>query len=252
MFRSFIYLNEDKMYTYQRLIDGGTVRPKSINKKKIKSAKAGLNQSALSYTNEESFTADIERDPFWDYDSFELSLSKLVGEDYFDFMVNASEYEITTIPQMKIIRIQGFVEIPEAFDFFNLVEKYKPTIIRSMETESHSDNELLHSILGNATADIPIVINYDNISIVGRLSTKWLIEDYTALEDYAEQEVTFLCKVIGISQQENVTIFNPLKDFIKLNRAMRRYGNFEGDDELLNPIVIKGPVVNVEFIALYK
>lgn len=42
----------------------------------------------MSYTNDESFMTKVEKDSFWDYERFELSLSDLAGEDYFDFIVN--------------------------------------------------------------------------------------------------------------------------------------------------------------------
>ena len=48
----------------------------------------GINQTAVSYTNDESFMTKVEKDSFWDYERFELSLSDLAGEDYFDFIVN--------------------------------------------------------------------------------------------------------------------------------------------------------------------
>ena len=251
VFRSFIYLDEDKLYGYKRLLDGGYVQPKSINKKKVKSAAAGISKSALSYTDEESSMIEYEKDPFWDYDRFELSLSNLEGEDFYDFIVNEDMYDITSVQQMKIIKLGGNVEIPEEFDVFNLIESFKPLLIDQIEIKSDSDRNMLNSVLGDAKADIPVLLGSGEVTVVGRLNTKWLLEDYTALEEYDEQKITALCKVIGITRQERVTIFNPLKDFIKLNRAMRRAGSFE-NGEGFDPIIIDGPVVKVEIIALYK
>lgn len=251
MFRSFIYLDEDKLYTYKRLIDGHAVQPKSISKKKIKSASAGLSQTALSYRDEESITADIDKDPFWDYDRFELTLSNLSDEEYFDFVLREDEYDISLIPPMKIVRLSGNMTIPKEFDIFNLIENYKPILMNSLQTSSEGENELVNAVFSNTTADVPVVVECGDVSIVGRLSTKWLQEDYTSLEDYAEQDITMLFKVVGMNRKENVTIFNPLKDFIKLNRELRRSGKFD-DNGSFAPIVIAGPVVKVEFIALYK
>lgn len=251
MFRSFIYLDEDKLYSYKKLIDGGRVPPKSISKKRTKAASAGLKGTNISFSDEENITTDIEKDPFWDYDRFELSLSELEGDDYFDFISNEGSYDICSVPAMKIFRMSGNISVPEEFDVFNLVESFKPLLLGSIPTKNENEQEMVNTFLGNAKADIPIVLEADDVAIVGKLNTKCLLEEYTALEEYEEQEITALCKVVGISRQDRVTVFNPLKDFIKLNRAMRRAGNFESGSGL-DPIIIDGPVVKVEFIAIYK
>ena len=52
MFRSFIYLDEDKLYSYKKLIDGGRVPPKSISKKRTKASSAGLKGTNISFSDE--------------------------------------------------------------------------------------------------------------------------------------------------------------------------------------------------------
>ena len=251
MFRSFIYLDEEKLYSYKRLIDNGMVQPKLISTKKVKSASAGVKNALLSITNEQSYSTETDKDVSWDYDRFELSLSALEGEDYFDFLMNDDNYDISTISPMKIVKVNESITIPEEFDMFKIVDSFKPLLINEVVTKNKAEKELLKNVLENVNADIPIVIENSDMALVSRLNTKWLLEDYTSLEDYADQKVTILCKVVGMLKQERVTIFNPLKDFIKLNRLMRRNSNKEVDAGL-NPIVIDGPVVKVEVIALYK
>ena len=252
MFRSFIYLDEDKLYAYKKLIDNGIVHPSSISSKKTKSASAGTKNASVSYVNEEETVIDVEKDPFGDYDRFELALAELEGEDFFDLVMNEDQYHLLSMPQMKIIKLMGTIEVPEEFDLLNLIESYKPLLIESMIGNDADDGTLFaKAVFSNTTADIPIVVDYGDVTVVGRLNTKWLCEDYTALEEYSEQEVVLLCKVIGINSRDRVTIFNPLKDFIKLNRAMRRSGTFESGQGF-DPITVSGPVIKVEFIALYK
>lgn len=252
MFRSFIYLDENKLYNYKRLIEGNCTQAKTVNQKKTKSASAGISKASFSYSNEENRVTEIEKDPFWDYDRFELALNDLSEQDFFDFVMNEDSYDILSVPAMKILKLASTIEIPEEFDVLQLLDSFKPYLIDSViETKSSNDQQILNSVFGNAKADIPIILDCDGLSVVGRLNTEHLLEDYTMLEDYTEQDVTALCKVVGVSKQERVPIFNPLKDFIKLNRAMRRSGNFDSV-EGLDPIVIDGPVVKVEIIALYK
>lgn len=62
---------------------------------------------------------------------------------------------------------------------------------------------------------------------------------------------SMLCKVEGYSRKENVVIYNPARDFIRLNRALRRESNLDQDDSM-KPITVPGPVLKAEVIALYK
>lgn len=59
-----------------------------------------------------------------------------------------------------------------------------------------------------------------------------------------------LCKVVGEMQKSQFEIFNPLKDFIKLPRAARR--SMDSNSGEVEPIIINGPVLKVEVIAIYK
>lgn len=59
-----------------------------------------------------------------------------------------------------------------------------------------------------------------------------------------------LCKVVGKMQKSQFEIFNPLKDFIKLPRAARR--SMDSNSGEVEPIIINGPVLKVEVIAIYK
>ena len=183
MFRSFVYLDEDKLYTYKKLIDKGVVRPSSVSSKKTKTASAGIKQTAFSYVNEEQTVVDVEKDPFWDYDRFELSLSELEGEDFFDLVVNEDQYDLLSIPPMKIIKLMGNLEIPEEFDLLNLIENYKPLLMGSIGNGTDDGTLFAKAVLNNTSADIPIVVDYGDVTVVGRLNTKWLCEDYTSLEE---------------------------------------------------------------------
>lgn len=252
MFRSFIYLDTDKLYTYKRQIEGvNTPKVKSVKHTKNKGIDAKIASVSVQAQNQISTEAEIETDTYFDYDRFENELSKYEGEDYFDFVLN-SDYTLRTLPAMKIIRIENSFEIPNGFDIVNAIERFKPLVLGRIEAENVQEQEAVKSLLINSSADIPIIIETDEITISSKLNMKFLNEDYTALEDYENQDVFMLCRVVGISPKESVEIFNPLKDFIKLPRAIRRTMNSNGDEIGLMPICISGPVLKVEIIAIYK
>ena len=252
MFRSFIYLDTDKLYTYKRQISGQNVpNPKVISKKKTTGFSATLNGLGVNGATETNIDGEFEKDISFDYDHFELDISALDGEDYFDFVLH-DEYDLTTVPAMKLIRICCGFEIPEAFDAVKLIDQFKPMLIGQIEAKSASEQEALEGILGRASADIPFIIEFDDITISGKLNGKYLLEEYTNLEEYADQDVYMLCKVVGLVQKERVEIFNPLKDFIRLPRTMRRQVNFSGNSPGLDSIYVEGPVLKVEVISIYK
>lgn len=251
MFRSFIYLDEEKLYTYKRQIEGKNLpQPKTISKKKSATISAAINNLGVSGAAETSINGEFEKDISFDYDQFELKLNDYESEDYFDFVLN--DYDLTTLPAMKLLRICSNFEIPEAFDAVNLIDRFMPMLLGQVETKTENEHEALESFFGNAAADIPFYIECDDITIAGKLSSNCLCEEYSNLEDYAEQDVYLLCKVVGVISKETVEIFDPLKDFIKLPRAMRRQMS-SGDTSLgLDKITVEGPVLKVEVIAIYK
>lgn len=252
MFRSFIYLDEDQLYTYKRQIDGvNKAQPKSISQKKTKGFSAELRGIGVSGGSETNVNGEYQKDVSFDYDRFELDLDALQGDDYFDCVLN-DEYDLTTIPAMKLFRIRSRFEIPEAFDAVSLINQFKPMLMGQIETRSTGEQEALESILGKASADIPLVIECDDVTISGRLNAKYLREEYVSLEDYTDQDVYMLCKTIGIVRKDAVEIFDPLKDFIRLPRAMRRQMSTNGTSIGLDKISIAGPVLKVEVIAIYK
>ena len=129
MFRSFIYLDEDKLYTYKRQVDGkNTAQPKAVSQKKSAGFSAAMSGFGVNGAMETSIDGEFERDVSFDYDQFELDLARLAGEDYFDCVLN-DEYDLTTIPSMKLLRICSGFEIPEAFDVVNLIEQFRPMLM---------------------------------------------------------------------------------------------------------------------------
>lgn len=252
MFRSFIYLDEDKLYTYKRQINGiNSAQPKSITQKKGLEFNAALRNVGVNGTMETNVSGDFEKDVSFDYDRFELDLSKLEGEEYFDCVLNA-DYDATTIPAMKLIRLCTGFEIPEEFDAVNLIDRFMPMLMGQIETKSSGEQEALENILGKASADIPLIAEYDDFTLAGKLSAKYLHEEYSSLEDYADQDVYMLCKVVGMVRKNEVEIFDPFKDFIRLPRVARRQMTSDGKSVGIEKISVEGPVLKVEIIAIYK
>ncbi len=252
MFRTFIYIDEDKLRNYSKQLQGkNSATPKTMTQKRSAGLSVGTQVAELSAALETSISSDIEKDLSFEYDCFESALTKLDGEDYFDCVLN-SDYDITTVPHMKIIRICNRFEIPETFDMVNMMEQFKPMLMENIETKSSGAQEALEQLFGNASADIPFIVELDDVTVAGKLNTKYLCEKYASLEDYSDQDVYMLCKVVGMMCKEKVEIFDPLKDFIHIPRSMRRKMPSDDNSLGMEKIIVDGPVLKVEAIAIYK
>lgn len=253
MFRSFIYLDEDKLYTYKRQIEGkNNPQPKAVSQKKTAGFSAGMSGFGLNGATETSIDSEYAKDVSFDYDRFELDLSNLDGEDYFDCVLN-DDYDPTTIPSMKLMRLCSGFEVPEGFDLINIADKFMPLLMGQVATKTESEQEILTAVLSRASADIPIVIDCGDFKIAAKLNAKFLQEEYSALEEYEEQEVYLLCKVVGMMRKNQVEIFDPMKDFIHLPRQARRnVDTTKANTTGIQKIVIDGPILKVEVIAIYK
>lgn len=252
MFRTFIYVDENNLYSYMRQI-GVTSVAKPKTETRSRHLSASIPFAGVSGSIDKSVNSEYVQDLGFDLDHFENALEKLAGEDYFDFVMN-SDYNIFSIPPMRLIRLCCPFTIPEQFDIYNLIAQYKPIFLNSMglEDEETQEREIIQAFFDNASADIPIVADFGDIQISAKLNVNNLLEDYTDLEEYDEQSVYMLCKVIGVTNKDKVQIFDPLKDFIHLNRSMRRQQGMSSKESNFEEIVIDGPVMKVEVIAMYK
>ena len=186
-----------------------------------------------------------------EYDNFEKALEDLDGEEYFDCVLK--DYDISTVSAMNLARLSGCITIPESFDVVNLIGLFKPLLLKMVDDRIEDDKvESVRNILSSAKADIPIIIEDNDIAIVSKLKSNFLREDIESLEDYAEQEVFLLCKVIGRIDTKNIEIFDPLKDFIKLPRQARKAVEKDMAKTNLKKIYVEGPVLRAEIIAIYK
>lgn len=249
MFRSFIYLNEEKMLEYKSILEGNE-KFKKRNTKSISKAAISTPIASAEVELDDNSNEEKSQNISLEYHNFEKELSRIKEDAFWDLTNISEEFSIANLPSMSILKLRGFIEVPEKFDLYNLITEYQSIVFGAICPKSKNE-EVALEFLKNANPDIPILIDYEDFTLSGKLNTKWLIEEYTELETYEELEVTILCKIEGYVNKESVEIYNPTKDFVRLNRTMRRTANF-GDNEYWSPITINGPVIKSEIIAIYK
>lgn len=246
-FRSFLYLNTQKVTEYLSQIQSD-LKPASSKK----SISASVNLLVAKFRAEAQSTQQKQENdsPAILYDKFANALQGLTNVEYFDCM--NSDVDMGTLPPKSIALCEGSIEIPESFDTLATVSKYLPFLEKSGAIKLDGDetsNEFALSVLEQVNADIPIIVDEGDIRVSSKLNTSLFAEgNYQTLEDAEDESFSILFRVISITNKDTVEIFNPVKDFLKLNRTIRRNMKpIEG----LEPIITKGPVINAETIAIY-
>lgn len=248
MFRTFIYADKAKVYEYKRIAEANVLVPKEVTN--TKNGKLGFLKGALEagVSTERVTVCDVAEDFGYDYQVFEEALQTRIGEDYFDFVVR-DEFDLNTVPPMSLVRFQGYIYIPKEFDAFNVLHQFKDLILKETPV-TDANEEMALTLFADMKADIPIVIDGGDTALFAKLAANNLFESIEDLEEYEEEDVIALCKVVSHKSGDSIKIYDPKKDFIKLNREMRRTIKF--DDNSMDPICIDGPAVKVEVVAIYK
>lgn len=246
MFRSFVYLDQEALANYSlQLGMSPGFRVKTVDGS-LGASVAGL--SANVSVAAESSSPGIN--PIRAYDEFEKKLGDCEGVEYFDFL--NEEYDSQTLPLMGLFRFAGYARVPDGFDLFDTMRKFMPFMSKTglIDLEQGDPNtELAMEMLTNNQGAIPIVIDGLDTLVTSKLKTKWLEGgDSMVLEEIEDDEAIFLCKVVAHARGDQVPVFDPLKDFMRVNRAMRRTTK---RSEGLEIVYEKGPVIRAEVVAIY-
>ena len=220
-FRTFLYLDSEKVAEYSSIIDAPTKRAAS---KRLLAGGVNFGVAKMSAEIESDLTELPETSPAVLYNAFESALQQRINDDYFD--CTNGKVDMLTLPQMSIVRCEGQIEIPDSFDTLSMVSEFLP-FLRSAGLvtldSGQVTTEFALSFFEQTNADIPILIRGNDILIASKLKTSLLVgADYRMLEDCEDEDFFVLFKVHSIAKKGSTAVFDPAKDFLKLNRALRR------------------------------
>lgn len=256
MFKDYLYLDSSLIEKYADQLCGRRI----VNQSKAKRTKVHAEMSgglgpvqAKAEIDSEDASSLLSASNTKEHmcDLFEKQLTKLANEDYFDYIQSGSTTDLQTVPPMSILRVLGRPMVPEAFDMLATIKQYMPyiTTFTDLSNSDELSNDILVRILHDAQADIPITIDVDGMTLAGKLNANYLIDlDSADIDSLEDEDVIILCKIESHADGENVLIYDPLRDFMKLNRALRRQITRTKE---LEPIRIDGPVIKVQMIAMY-
>lgn len=247
MFRSFIYLDQDALARYSSQLGMSTgLRVRAVDG--AFGASVGTLNASVSVSAESPAT---DSNSIRLYGEFEKRLAEHEGDDYFDFL-EGKNYDSSTLPLMCLIRFAGSAMVPEGFDLLETLQKIMPLIGDTDSIvfgQNDAKGRIAMKMLGQNQVAIPIVIDGLEEPVVSKLKTEWIEGgDSMVLEEIEDYEAIFVCRVVAHAQGGNIAVFDPLKDFMKLNRATRR--SIERS-EGLEIVYENGPVIRAEVVAIY-
>lgn len=159
---------------------------------------------------------------------------------------------MSTIPRGSIIKVDAFLEIPESFDIMQVIDRFKPMFIDSIEADSmeQSGKDALRAFLGNAKATrIPIIGDVDDFLLCAKMYQENLVSEYEEFEEIDEQ-VTVVARVSSGIINCNKPFYDPLKDFMTMNRMMRRSMKDRGKE--LTALTVDKNYRMIDILAIYR
>lgn len=242
MFRNFVYLNEDALRSYAEQL--GIGNGKTTAKKFNLGAKAGPIAAGAEFEPHEQTLSLASL-----YNKFEKALESQPDE-YFDFLTGNPDS--STLPPMPIVRFRGTAEVPESFDAIAMIRQYAPMLDGAgmLETEdSGVPKDFLLNLIAKKDAYAPLVMEGLGTPVFSKLDmARFADDDMSLFEELESEEAVFLFKVLSRCDGEQVMVYDPLRDFMKLGRAARRSMKRTSG---LEEIKIAGPVIKGELIAIY-
>ena len=137
MFGKVIYCDKPKIEEYTAIITGELITEiKSIKKSTNKEAVLNLSLLNTGICGTSTYEFATKESILYAVSMFEKSLQE--RNDFFDFSIT-DELCLKTIPRGQIVKFNGTIYIPEAFDMIQLIEQFKPIIMNRAMIDMKND-----------------------------------------------------------------------------------------------------------------
>ncbi len=253
MFGHLVYFNSDKVIEYDAILLGNEIiEYESIEVSNEKTADANAKVFSGGKKSIENYHGKIIKNDMLTCNKFLKNLNDT--DCYIDFVDGIIEYDSNYLARGNIIRIESDILIPEKFDVFKLWDTYKDYFNHEFSTSiDEADYKAFGKMLETKELKIPICINIGDNLGCALLTSSLLKCDYESFENLEGEEVIILAKVISPNKSKEKELFNPLTDFLSLNRFLRRKSNVE--EKLpteLSKIYVDRNYVLLEVLAIYQ
>ena len=163
------------------------------------------------------------------------------------------EFDIQTIGRGSIIKFNGFMFVPQEFDITQTIEKFKPFLMDSISSEivDETEQKVFKIFFESTDTKIPIILELEDALMCSKLISSNMLIEYEDLEEFEELEITIVARVTSTPLVgKNKPFYDPLKDFMKLNRSLRR--SISERTEGLYEIYADQDYKTIEVIAIYQ
>lgn len=185
------------------------------------SAKLNLRVIGGDLQGSKKYTAEVQESLLYNCENFEKMLDD--REEYFDF--TTEQFDIKTIGRGHIIKFNGNMMVPEEFDITQTIQRLKPYLMGAISSGTMDETEkmALEFFFESEDAKIPIITKCDDIIMCSKLASSNLLITYEDLEEFEDLEITIVARVTSaLLVDRNKSFYDPLKDFMKLYRSLRR------------------------------
>lgn len=233
MFGDLIYFNKKKVDQYSALILGKNIETRVTDKDNIE---------------------DISANYLLECSNFEKLLQR--RDDFIDYVDDNQGISIKDVRISSIIKVTGEIYIPEQFDMIHLIDQYKDMIVSQVDYEDNNQRELINSVLKKPKVKIPIFCELggdcDYWMGIGKVSQEDMLIDYNELEDYEGKELTIIARLESRKyyRDKPLPVFDIYKDFLGLNRALRKQIASEKKQEF-ESIDVNEDYIGLELLAIY-
>lgn len=253
MFGHLIYFNSEKVAEYNAiLVESEIIEYETVDVTKEVSGDANLKIVSGGKKSIENYHGKIVKNDMLTCNEFVKNLSG--NDSYMDFIDSDIEYNGEYLTRGNIIRFESNVAVPEKFDLIKMWDTYKDHFHKELTASFSSDDlNTFGKLFETKELKIPVNLNIDGQLGCSLLISSLLKCDYEILESLEGEDVIILAKVISPSKKQTREIFNPLTDFLALNRFIRRTANVEKDLPVeLEKIYAESDYVPLEILAIYQ
>lgn len=251
MFGNVVYYDKKKIDEYKAVIKGQkNLEVEEYEVSNDKGVQVDLKAFGADAKASKTYKAKVQESLLYNCDEFEKLLNG--RDDYFDF-TQSSGFDLTTMSRGVIIKFEGYIKIPEEFDFTQTIDKFKPMLVASLvnDTMDKSEQEAMKVFFETSDTKIPVLIDFDELLMCSKLISNNMLVKYEDMEEYEELEVTIIARITsGNMVNAKKAFYDPLKDFMTLNRAMRR--SMDGRADGLNEIYADRDYRVTEILAIYQ
>lgn len=222
IFGNVIYYDDKKISDYSSIVLGH--HDVKVDKYEIQSGntgKFGLKFIEADIKGSKKYTAEVKESMLYNCRRFETLLKD--RDDFFDCTMQSFEFQM--IGRSNIVKFDGYMRVPEEFDITQTIQKFNPLLMNSITSdfENETEKELFKTIFESEDTKIPVIVELDDYTMCSKLYSSNMLIEYEELEEFEELEITIIARTISTTLvSKSKPFYDPLKDFVKLNRSLRR------------------------------